>query len=151
MKLWLPLALLLVLFALASLWHSRRRAELRAEGLRSWEPAADVTLASEPGADPGWSHLLVGRPSGAAPLDPIEEPTLLPTAPAANMAQPDAPGLATHVVARGESLSVICQRHYGTARPSVVRALARSNGLEDPNDLRAGHRLELPPLEALTR
>ena len=54
------------------------------------------------------------------------------------------------VVQQGQSLSAICQSHYGTARQDVVAALARFNGVADANRLREGMKLRLPPLERLT-
>ncbi len=48
----------------------------------------------------------------------------------------------------GESLSTICARVYGEV--SLTEALAAHNGISDPDMLRAGKRLTLPPLHVLT-
>lgn len=47
-------------------------------------------------------------------------------------------------VARNLTLGEIAQAHYGTSRPTVVKALATYNGLDDPNKLRAGQTLRVP-------
>ncbi|QDU85840.1 hypothetical protein Pla163_29810 [Planctomycetes bacterium Pla163] len=47
-------------------------------------------------------------------------------------------------VERNLTLGEIAQAHYGTSRPSVVKALAAYNGLDDPNKLRAGRTLRVP-------
>jgi nucleoid-associated protein YgaU len=161
-KFWIPALCLLGLFALAAVWQTRWRADLRAEHESAWhidEPAAPEEPppgafgpvepdARQPApAGDGWSRVIVGRPSGVEPLLPIEAPQLPRAAP--REGRDAALGAARHEVQRGESLSVICQRHYGSARPSLVRALASYNGLADPDDLRAGRVLELPPVEAL--
>jgi membrane-bound lytic murein transglycosylase D len=52
---------------------------------------------------------------------------------------PPAPRSATHVVRRGETLSVIAGR-YRTS----VSAIMRANGLASPNRLRVGQRLRIP-------
>lgn len=58
----------------------------------------------------------------------------------------DTPGDAVyHVVAKGEILGRISQIHYGTTR-GVDRILA-ANGVTDPNKIKVGQRLLIPPLE----
>lgn len=47
-------------------------------------------------------------------------------------------------VAPNTTLGEIAQVYYGTARPSLVRALATYNGLADPNKLRSGQTLFVP-------
>jgi LysM repeat protein len=54
-----------------------------------------------------------------------------------------------HVVKDGEYLSTICQHYYHDA--SLANELARFNGLDDPNDIRAGRQLRIPAREALVR
>ena len=44
----------------------------------------------------------------------------------------------------GQSLSVICQQHYGSARKDLVQRVAAYNGLDDPNRIRVGNELYLP-------
>ncbi len=53
------------------------------------------------------------------------------------------------VVRSGQTLSEIAQEHYGTSRPSLVLALARYNGLEDPDRVRVGATIRLPDRERL--
>jgi nucleoid-associated protein YgaU len=47
-----------------------------------------------------------------------------------------------HDVRPGESLSEIAHRYYGDVR--LTDELAELNGIDDPDDLRAGHRLRVP-------
>jgi nucleoid-associated protein YgaU len=46
-------------------------------------------------------------------------------------------------VQAGESLSEICHRYYGLVE--LTEELAAFNGIDDPDLLRAGHRLRVPP------
>jgi len=65
------------------------------------------------------------------------------------VAQPKlAPGEQLHTIAAGESLSSICAKHYGNR--SLVKALARHNGLENPDVVKAGTSLRIPPVAVLT-
>jgi hypothetical protein len=52
----------------------------------------------------------------------------------------------SHVVQRGDTLSSIAGRHYGT--PDEWRVLARANDIEDPRRLTPGVTLAVPPHEA---
>ncbi len=54
-------------------------------------------------------------------------------------AAPPASGPTTHVVRRGENLSLIARR-YGVS----IRAIVRANGLRNPNFIYAGQRLTIP-------
>ncbi|MHC4262265.1 MAG: LysM peptidoglycan-binding domain-containing protein [Planctomycetota bacterium] len=47
-------------------------------------------------------------------------------------------------VRSGQTLSEIAYDYYGTAPPSLVLALARYNGMANPNELRAGATIRLP-------
>jgi nucleoid-associated protein YgaU len=106
--------------------------------------------------------VIVGRPSGAAPVADERprrrEDDTVPAAPIAEevgtpgraAALPEgAPREFQLVVQSGQSLSTICKAHYGSGRIALVRALAKYNGLADANHLRAGQSLQLPPLEKL--
>lgn len=82
---------------------------------------------------------------------PLAGPDEDPRAPAPWLA-PDEPDPAAPadavvelVVPDGSSLSMVVWRHYGTAPEPLVRAVARYNGLDDPNLVRAGQALRLPP------
>jgi hypothetical protein len=61
---------LIAAFAAAALWQSRWHAEAEAEreALRSGS-ASSIELVPE-GAEPGWGRVIVGRPSGADPVQP---------------------------------------------------------------------------------
>ena len=52
-----------------------------------------------------------------------------------------------HHLADRETLSAVARRYYGTTQ--LVDALAEFNGIADPDKVRAGHRLEIPPLDTL--
>ncbi len=54
-----------------------------------------------------------------------------------------------HYVQPSESLSKICQKYYGDG--SLVADLARYNEIDNPDRLRVGHRLRIPPAEVLLR
>jgi nucleoid-associated protein YgaU len=54
-----------------------------------------------------------------------------------------------HDVRPGEALSRICRAHYGDA--SLAAAVAKYNGLTDPNAIQAGTRLRLPRGDDLVR
>ena len=100
---------------------------------------------------------MLGTPSGATSIAPDisapkeivpSDPTIPPSAPA----QPPLPTLQEDrelVIAPGDSLSRICEQHYGTSRQSVVEALARYNGLGSPNRIRTGAILLLPDFDRL--
>jgi len=190
MKLWIPTLLMLALFVWATVWQSHWTAELREHRDEAWERAA---AGPQPSLYPGGSgpqigplltpegrsiaatghrrhdgtdraRVLVGRPSGAAPIPAPEPP---PTARgrflqapiradevAPAFAEADVePGLVepafTMEVRGGQSLSVICQQHYGSARPRIVQALAAYNGLASPDKIRKGQTLHLPRIDTL--
>jgi len=54
------------------------------------------------------------------------------------------------IVQRGDSLSSVCQAHYGTSRKEIVQALAAFNKLKNADQLREGDTLLIPPLDRLT-
>lgn len=125
----------------------------------------------------GWGSVIVRATTGRAPT-PIEssgEPAALRPKPserrAAGPEGPDSAPAPTEpdgdplqaaiqveseplpdlelVVRSGQTLSEIAQDHYGTSRPSLVLALARYNGLEDPDRVRVGATIRLPDRERL--
>ena len=142
------LILLAAAFGLAALWQQRHLAELQA-ARRAAEAEADGVLRSTPNGDlaPGQAVLLVGRPSGAEPRPrptPAEQ-AMPPAAPQAESALEDY----ALEVQPGQTLSGIAYLHYQESGPALVRALAAYNGLEDPDQLRAGKALRLPPRQRL--
>jgi nucleoid-associated protein YgaU len=136
-KLWLFGAFLLALLALAV--SLQRHA--------SPPVAPDESAARLPA---GWGSVVLGAPSGAEPPS-VAPATPAPLAPEVTRHEaPVAPELEL-VVAPGQSLSLICKEHYGTASVALVESLARFNQLESANSVRAGQKLRLPPLEMLQK
>jgi len=101
---------------------------------------------------PGWGSVVLGAPSEAippAPLPPAPEPA--PTPQPAPAPQPAPQRGEELVVEPGQSLSMLCKAHYGTASVALVEALARFNGIPSPDALRSGQTLRLPPLATLQK
>jgi nucleoid-associated protein YgaU len=156
MRIALWLLVLVTVCAGLLLWNERITVDARAERdqLRGGR--------AQPGeSGDGFDHAIVGEKSGAPPIEvaplPAPPPGGVPGGdPHRGNDGPDrpapAPQAATeHVVAAGESLSTICQAHYGTSKPDVVAAVARANKLEKPGQIRAGTKLLLPPLSELSK
>ncbi len=57
------------------------------------------------------------------------------------------PGEVAHHLRKGETLTKVVRDHYGDA--TLVNDVARYNEIDDPNALRAGRRLRLPPRHIL--
>lgn len=92
--------------------------------LREEQRARGPVLLSSTGGDPGGQP--GGDPSGGASVPPrVPDDFELKVAP-------------------NTTLGEIARIYYGTARPSVVRALAAYNGLADPDLLRSGQTLFVP-------
>jgi LysM repeat protein len=109
-------------------------------------PAAGETVVSAVTSTPGSQEPPTPVPIGGTPAAP--EPTAttetqpLPTsAPAESQPPPSGSTGETvwHTVQRGETLSSIARR-YGT----TWQAIARANGLVNPNQIYAGQRLKIP-------
>lgn len=178
MRLLLGFLLLLTLFAGALAWQKRFDASERVSAAAPAVVASDAAGSAEvapsasaseppPAARPypsDWGRVIVGRPSGAEPVQaPRIERVPAPERAASTPGQPapsvhaPPPQLASGngatpparafelTVQAGQSLSSICQAHYHSARPALVNALARYNKLADPSRLRAGQKLRLPP------
>lgn len=147
-RLVLGLVLLAGTFAFALAWQ---RQLVDAAGPSGTTPSAD---ASRPAAS-DWVRIVVGAPSGAEPIE-VETPRRATPAPLARREPDAAPPSRTSTprefeltVQQGQTLSTICKAHYGTARASVVQALARHNQMRDASALREGQHLKLPALETL--
>jgi len=136
------------LFLLAAIWQRSHTEALREERAQRY----GVPDSAHP-RESGWSTLVLGRPSGADPLPPLEggvageepppgeePPTPSPTPPPAEAREYDY----RYEVQGGDVLGRICARHYGTSKPALVEALARYNDLESPDDIRQGDILLLP-------
>ncbi|MHC4948959.1 MAG: LysM peptidoglycan-binding domain-containing protein [Planctomycetota bacterium] len=91
----------------------------------------------------------ISMPDLQRPTPPLHAGGAGPVTPGASTRVASGPDDAVHAVGGGETLTSICRRHYGDA--ALVAALAAYNGLSDPDELRAGHRLRLPPATALGR
>lgn len=150
--------LLLALFALAKRWQEHWTTELRAERERTF---VRQELPSDDRA-PVLGRVVVGRQSGADAFEGTNAQIQIPGGGAARgmASSPDrvpAPPPPQQsavrefqlVVQRGQRLSDICRKHYGTSRGELVDALARYNQMADADHLREGQRLLLPPLESL--
>jgi nucleoid-associated protein YgaU len=153
MRLVLILCTLACAFALAAMWQEQKLAELRRERQLASRVSAGVLVETPSGALPaGKGVVIIGRPSGAEPLEmsPAEQAPEQAGSGADPRAEPGAE-LADFVmeVRAGQTLSGIAHAVYGTAPSGLVRRLAEYNGLEDPDMLRAGQRLCLPPRERL--
>jgi hypothetical protein len=112
----------------------------------------------EPKADDGWSHLILGEPSGAPAL--VVDPPPAARTPIPRNGTPQPPPIVplphaeaigfTYVVQPGDTLSQICGRFYedrmGLSLTDLSHRVAEHNGLSSVNAIRAGDSLVLPPL-----
>lgn len=121
--------------------------------------------ADPPLPGPDWARVIAGAPSRAPRLlvdiEPLPEPWTPPDEPEPAVDEapaspepfgspaPPPPTIARRRVEPGLTLSEILLEHYGRQGPKLAAAVARYNGLADPDAVRAGRELELPPLEAL--
>ena len=154
MRLLLGLLILGGLFLVAANWQENLRSSvLKTRRLERGIPShVDPTVNGQD----GWTTLVLGAPSGAKSIRPknaappesiIQGPTPEPVTP-----QPLPPTIQPdqeRTIAPGDSLSRICEQHYGTSRPRLVQALARYNDLSSPNQIRVGATLLLPDLDLL--
>lgn len=162
MRSFVGLLLLLGLCAGAWQWQTRWSDGVRAER---------ETLRNTPSGlrerEESWGELLVGRPSGAAPLDvegvelpedPNRDetgdlPFLFPPLDGGSVDDaPKPPALEQdfdYVVPRGRVLSKICEEFYGSGRPPIPERVAEYNGMPSPDALREGQTLKLPGWERL--
>lgn len=139
------------LFLAAASWQRSQTNSLRAQRRAEY---GLPTSSGELHANAEWSVLVLGRPSGAAPLRGPGPPRGGALAAGSEPAQEDGGGGernprevapdARHEVRSGEYLGGICGQHYGTSKPALVEAVARYNGLASPDAIRAGDRLLLP-------
>jgi len=88
-------------------------------------------LADPTGARPRPQEVAGPSPAAALPTAGPPKPAAMPP-----------PEVRFHDVRPGESLSEIAHRYYGDIR--LTDELAQVNGIDDPDDLRAGHRLRVP-------
>ncbi|HEV8111537.1 MAG TPA: LysM domain-containing protein [Planctomycetota bacterium] len=147
MRLLLGGLLLVVLFLAATTWQKHWTSQARAE--RSAARGSGVPAADDLGD--GWSRVIVGRPSGSeAHVPPAQAQVPAANAPVApSPTTAEATAATSWTVEPGQSLSLICKAHYGSARLEIVEAVAKHNGLASPDLVREGQKLELPPIDAL--
>ncbi|MBK8178415.1 MAG: LysM peptidoglycan-binding domain-containing protein [Planctomycetes bacterium] len=154
--------ILACLFGAAAVWQQTRTTRLREERALALELASGQAALTQSGLlGPGQANVVIGRPSGAAPLapgaqqspggsaGPVAKPPAPGPAPKPGTAPPPALGDFELTVNPGQSLSKIAQAHYGHSPADLVSKLAAYNGLKDANAMRAGMKLKLPTLERL--
>ena len=156
MRALLWILVLALAFTAAWAWQERHLERLRAQRGAAAEVAEGRLGETESGLLPeGWAVVTIGAPSGANPIprpEPVEPSDARDEPAPSAEPEPWAPEeLADFelTVQPGQTLSGIAQARYGTAGRRVVQALAEYNGLADPDSLRAGARLRLPPAELL--
>ncbi len=52
---------------------------------------------------------------------------------------------ATYVVQNGDTLEKIARRYYGSGKPALIQKISRANNMSNPNALKIGQRLVIPP------
>lgn len=143
-------------FGLAALWQSRHLGELHAQQQAAWEVSDGVVAETKSGKiREGWATVVIGAPSGVDPLEPAAQDVEAAAPPADELVDNgtyESPLLGDFemVVQPGQTLSGIAHAHYGTAPTALVEALAKYNGLANPDALKAGAPVLLPELELLT-
>ena len=158
MRAFLGWLLLLALCGLAWFLQSRWTKGIRAEREAELSSPTDFQ-----GREESWSRVTIGRPSGAEPIDLTnilpenwerviegsaggEEPLPVDEGEQANTYR--APDF-VYTVPEGRVLSKICVDFYNSGRPPIPQRVAEYNGLANPDGLRAGFQLRLPPWEVL--
>lgn len=155
-----------VAFGAAAAWQSNKVAALEAERARA-QAIRDGELAQTESGEvrAGWAVVTIGRPSGRVPAllesAAMEAEELAPVAApeAERVAQDETPTAETPlpeylddyelIVEAGQSLSSIARQHYGAVNEPMLAVLAAYNAMSSPDELRAGQRLHLPPLDVL--
>lgn len=146
MRALIPLIVLGTLLILAGEWRSRTTAGTSPARSPAERSSAGVT-------SDGWSLLVLGRPSGAAPLRrPEPGPVVTPLDVVPPPGPPPAPVApdTRYTVRPNDTLGVICQKHYDV-RPlsSVIEAVAAYNDLSSVDSIRSGDVLLLPDAAVL--
>ncbi|MFT7670698.1 MAG: hypothetical protein ACI8X5_003409 [Planctomycetota bacterium] len=113
------------------------------------------------GREASWGELVIGRPSGAAPIELPENWQMEPSGAQAVKqkpllsesqveefdpeAQKELPANDfEYIVPEGRVLSKICEEFYRSGRSPIPERVAEYNGLSSPDSLRAGFLLLLP-------
>lgn len=159
MRALLGLLILGSLFVMAASWQLRTTSDLRDSQSKRYNVASDTELGG-----PGWSRLVLGRPSGADPLaipEPARDPGR-PPAPGTDGILDDLPPPVpapppvrlppdrVYTVKKNEVLGTICQKEY-EVRPlhDLIQRVARYNNLASAGDIREGQELLLPDARVL--
>jgi nucleoid-associated protein YgaU len=162
-------------FALATRWQDRWTEELRSErdrklarqelpsddrapvlgqvvvGLQSGAPAFDAADRARPAPDESGGSTKQSETSALTnPAEVQSRPTHpIESAPPGQSAQESVGRVFQLTVQRGQQLGDLCRKHYGSGRRELIDAVARYNHMANPDQLREGQQLFLPPLESL--
>lgn len=154
---------LVLLFVAASLVQERwiNGVRDRLPGLQ-FQPASETHAAEQQIQDEsGWARLVVGKPSGA---DAVELPPALREPEAeremirGSAHEPESfeepeftaePSDYEVTLDANSTLSELCVRFYGSGAPKLYNGLAKYNGFDDANAIRAGHKLKVPTTREL--
>lgn len=60
-------------------------------------------------------------------------------------------GSRAYTIRRGDTLSAICRRFYGSSSSKYYKALAKYNGIKNPNLVYPGKTIKIPPASTLLR
>lgn len=143
MRILLWLLVLLCVFGAVSLYHSRFTSRAREERVAAHAAAE----SGRPLPEGFGARVIVGEKSGAPIVDGLRPAEPPKPNPAESKASPTS--ATTHVVKRGEALSTIADKYYGTSKRDLVDALARFNKLKNASAIREGQTLTIPPLASL--
>lgn len=94
-------------------------------------------------------------PIPSVPMPARVEPTVTPVVTAAvesrrpSTKQESEPGVKLHPIADGETLYAICKREYGDGSLSTALAKYNRKAIPDPNRMRKGVTIRIPPVEVL--
>lgn len=58
-------------------------------------------------------------------------------------------GVQSYTIVKGDSLSIICRRYYGRSTAKYYNALAKYNGIKNPNLICPGASIKIPPESTL--
>lgn len=58
-------------------------------------------------------------------------------------------GAQSYTIVKGDTLSMICRRYYGKSTPTYYNALARYNGIKNPNLIYPGMTIKIPSADTL--
>lgn len=89
-------------------------------------------------------------PTPSQSVEPTEDPTepvIVETPDPTPTPTPQAGTIQTHTVAKGDTISTIARKYYGT--DSLADELCTYNGITDPNKIQIGQKIKIPPKEDL--